>query len=106
MLRESLNKSPVEHDRSFAGWDARKARKRVVDSLCQEPGKAVRPESHGRAHAELIRRFLNSSYKTSFTISIMLFADHARRDLARLDADRLINHALLIRIVAHLNITA
>src|SRR5690349_11178096 len=36
----------------------------------------------------------------------MLFADDARRYLARLDGDRLVDNPLLIRVIAHLDIAA
>jgi hypothetical protein len=35
---------------------------------------------------------------------VVFFADHARRDFARLDRDRLVDHALLLGVVAHFDI--
>ena len=43
---------------------------------------------------------------TSFAIPIMLFADHARRDLPRFDTDRLIDYPLLVGVVTHFHISA
>ena len=42
---------------------------------------------------------------TALLSSVVVFADHARRDLARLDRDRLVNDAFLFRVVTHLDVT-
>src|SRR3982750_2212594 len=45
-----------------------------------------------------------SALTEAFTIAVVLFTNDAWYDLARLDGDRLIDHALLIRVVTHLDI--
>jgi hypothetical protein len=37
-------------------------------------------------------------------IAVLVLADHARHDLARLDGDRLVDHAALLGVVAHLDV--
>src|SRR5881394_122323 len=37
-------------------------------------------------------------------LAVHVFADHARHDLARLDAHRLVDDALLLGVVAHLHV--
>src|SRR6266581_2368243 len=71
--------------------------------LQHQPQHAVR-RGMLRAEVERVVADLRHGSALRSQVAVLVLADDARRDLARLDRHRLVDDALLLRVVAHLDV--